>query len=212
MKANLFAVFFVLISILCQPASASNYPQAYPGGHPAQAVQPPASEPAALLKAGIHKLTRFIRSGEARDRAKALAFLKTEVAPYFDFAYMTRWAAGPAWRHMPAEQRASMQDQLTSAFMGTLVQKLTSYTNQPIRYFTPRGQSSNDVRVSAWIMQPNGYPTKLEFRFYRSANGWKIFDVKAAGNSAVLHYRNQFRHMYRQPGPAGFHSRQAARR
>jgi phospholipid transport system substrate-binding protein len=110
---------------------------------------------------------------------------------------MTRWAAGPAWRTMSPEQRAAMQSKLTSAFMTTLVQKLTTYTNQPIRYFTPRGQDRNDVRVRAWIMQPNGIPTKLEFRFYKSSNGWKIFDVKAAGNSAVVHYRNQFRQMYR---------------
>ena len=212
MKASLVAVFFVLISTLCQSANASNYLQGYPGTRPAQSTQPPASEPAILLKAGIQKLTRFTQSDEARDRARALTFLKTEISPYFDFEYMTRWAAGPTWRHMSAEQRASMQEQLTSAFMGTLVQKLTSYTNQPIRYFTPRGQNSNDVRVSAWIMQPNGYPTKLEFRFYHSANGWKIFDVKAAGNSAVIHYRNQFRHMYRLSGPAGFHNHQTVKR
>ena len=94
-----------------------------------------------------------------------------------------------------------MQSKLTSAFMTTLVQKLTSYTNQPIRYFTPRGQGSNDVSVSAWIMQTNGIPTKLDFRFYRSEDGWKIFDVKAAGNSAVVYYRNMFRKMHRQNPP-----------
>jgi phospholipid transport system substrate-binding protein len=130
-----------------------------------------------------------------------MIFLETEVAPYFDFEYMTRWAAGPAWRTMSPEQRDSMQSQLTTAFMTTLVQKLTSYTNQPIRYFTPRGQGSNDVSVSAWIMQPNGIPTKLDFRFYKSKNGWKIFDVKAAGNSAVVYYRKMFRQMYRQNTP-----------
>ena len=154
-----------------------------------------------LLRQGIGKLTGFIKSGKAVNEAQARAFLKTEVVPYFDFAYMTRWSAGPAWRRMGPEQRARMQEQLTESFLTTLVQRLTSYTNQPIRYFTPRGQSRNDVRVSAWIMQPNGRPTKLEFRFYRGKTGWKIFDVKAGGNSAVVYFRRQFRESLRYTRP-----------
>ncbi len=193
MKANLLALFVVFISTTSLATTA--VPYASQSGHPGNAPQ--YAEPAAILKAGINKLTVFLQNGGAQNREKARAFLETEVAPYFDFEYMTRWASGPAWRRMKPEQQAMFQDHLTASFMKTLVQKLTTYTNQPIRYFTPRGQSNNDVNVSVWIMQPNGYPTKLDFRFYRSGDGWKIFDVKAAGSSAVVYYRNQFRHMYR---------------
>jgi phospholipid transport system substrate-binding protein len=110
---------------------------------------------------------------------------------------MARWAAGPAWRSMSPEQRQQLQERIKQSFMTTLAGKLSSYSNQSIRYFTPRGQGPDDVRVNAWIMQPNGIPTKLEFRFYKGDAGWKIFDVRAAGNSAVAYYRNQFRHLYR---------------
>ena len=195
MKANLLAVLFVLVSAISHTTLAAAYPP-YQGSYPGRAPQLDTSAPAAIVKSGITRLTTFIQSGGALNRAQARTFLEVEVAPYFDFAYMTRWAAGPAWRNMSPKQRTSMQSQLTKAFMTTLVQKLTTYTNQPIRYFTPRGQGSNDVSVSAWIMQPNGIPTKLEFRFYKGKNGWKIFDVKAAGNSAIVHYRNQFKHLY----------------
>jgi phospholipid transport system substrate-binding protein len=197
MKANLLAVLLVLVSTLSQTTQATPYPP-YQGSYPGRAPQVDTSAPAAIVKSGISKLTTFIQSGGALDPGQARTFLEAEVAPYFDFAYMTRWAAGPAWRDMSPEQRASMQSQLTKAFMTTLVQKLTTYTNQPIRYFTPRGQGRNDVTVSAWIMQPQGIPTKLDFRFYKGKNGWKIFDVKAAGNSAVVYYRKMFRQMYQQ--------------
>ncbi|PWG68279.1 hypothetical protein DF186_25440, partial [Enterococcus hirae] len=76
-----------------------------------------------------------------------------------------------AWRRMNPEQRANMQAQLAESFMTILAQKLGTYTNQQIRYFTPRGQSAEDMTVSAWIMEPNGIPTKLEFRFYKSKAG-----------------------------------------
>ena len=196
MKANLLAIFILLVSALSQTVTAAAYAPYQSGNYPRMAPQTQSTAPAVIVKNGITKLTTFIQNGGAQDRARAMQFLETDIAPYFDFEYMTRWAAGPAWRQMSAEQRSNMQQQLTNSFMSTLVQKLTTYTNQPIRYFTPRGQNRNDVSVSAWIMQANGIPTKLEFRFYKSNNGWKIFDVKAAGNSAVVHYRNQFKHMY----------------
>jgi phospholipid transport system substrate-binding protein len=201
MKANFLAVILLIISTTSLATAATPYPSYYKGSYPGITPQQQASEPAVLLKRGIGELTAFIKSGQARDRSRALAFLKTEIAPYFDFAYMTRWAAGPAWNRMSAEQRARMQSKLTQSFIATLVKGLASYSDQPIRYFTPRGQHSNDVRVSAWIMEPSGIPTKLEFRFYRSKNGWKIFDVKVDGNSAVVHYRNQFRSMFSYNNP-----------
>ena len=193
MKANLLALFVVLISAISLTATAAPHPN--PAGYPGNASQ--FSEPAVILKRGISKLTAFLKSGGAQHRGNARTFLETEIAPYFDFEYMTRWAAGPAWRRMEPEQRTMLQERLEASFMTTLAQKLTTYTNQPIRYFTPRGQNRNDVSVSAWIMQPNGYPTRMEFRFYKSGSGWKIFDVKAAGNSAVVYYRNRFRHVFR---------------
>ena len=192
MKTQLFAVVLILLTTVFTTANA---------GYAGNVVQ--ADTPSVLLKQGIGKLTGFIKSGQAANRAQARAFLKTEIAPYFDFAYMTRWSAGPAWRRMGPEQRARMQEQLTESFLTTLAQRLTSFTNQPVRFFTPRGQGSNDVRVSAWIMQPNGYPTKLEFRFYRGRNGWKIFDVKADGNSAVVYYRKHFKDSLRYNRPTG---------
>ena len=194
MKAHTLAVSFLLVTILSQAAAAAPWSPGYQRAPVSDKAI--SNHPAAIIKDGIGKLRRFIKSGRARDRDQALAFMATEIEPYFDFEYMTRWAAGPAWRRMSPQQRAKMQDTLKKSFMSTLAQKLLTYTNQPIRYFTPRGQGSNDVRVRVWIMQPNGISTRLEFRFYNRRGEWKIFDVKAAGNSAVVHYRNQFRHMF----------------
>ena len=197
MKIHRLAILLLVVFATAQTAMAAPY---YPG-HQQGCWRAPAADkidstnPGAIVKAGVTKLTDFIKSGRAKDREQALAFMATEIEPYFDFNYMTRWAAGPAWRRMSPQQRATMEQKLKTSFMDTLAKKLVTYSNQKIRYFTPRGQKSDDVRVGAWIMQPNGIPTKLEFRFYKSKDGWKIFDVKAEGNSAVVYYRKQFREL-----------------
>ena len=198
MKANILAVLLLLVSMFSQALAAAPYAAGYPGGqYRGPAIDRTVTiQPGTLVKDGIGKLQRFIKSGRAQNREQAMAFLAEEIESYFDFEYMTRWAAGPAWRNLNQPQRARITRQLKKAFLTTLAEKLVTYTDQPIRYFTPRGQDSNDVRVNVWIMQPNNIPTRLEFRFYRRGDEWKIFDVKAEGNSAVVYYRNQFKHLF----------------
>jgi phospholipid transport system substrate-binding protein len=196
MKIHRLAILLLVVFAATQTVLAAPYTPVQQGLWQAPATGKfDATPPGAIVRAGVGKLTNFIKSGRAQNREQALAFMATEIEPYFDFGYMTRWAAGPAWRNMSPQQRAGMEDQLKESFMNTLAQKLVTYTDQPIRYFTPRSQNSNDVRVSAWIMQPNGIPTRLEFRFYQHKDGWKIFDVKAEGSSAVVYYRKQFQHL-----------------
>ncbi|MGB5306523.1 MAG: ABC transporter substrate-binding protein [Gammaproteobacteria bacterium] len=198
MKVKLFAVLMIVFTSAPLTATAAYAPH-YPGNRPPMPAQAPAATPAAILKEGVNKLTAYIRSGQ-QNRKQALGYLERDIAPYFDFAYMTRLAAGPQWRRMNQQQRTAMQRELTRAFLNTLAQNLTSYSNQSIRFFTPRGQQRRgEVTVSAWIVQPDGPPTKLDFRFYKSKSGWKIFDVTAAGNSAVVYYRDYFKRMQRQP-------------
>ena len=93
MNANLLAVLFVLVSTtLTHTVNAAPYAP-YPSPY-YQAPQTESSAPATIVKTGINKLTAFIRNGGAQNPEQARTFLETEVAPYFDFNYMTRWAAG----------------------------------------------------------------------------------------------------------------------
>lgn len=198
MKFKLFAALMLVLAAIPLTATAAYGPY-YPGVR--EHAPAPAATPAVILKEGVNKLTAYIRSRGQQDREQALDYLEQNIAPYFDFAYMTRWAAGPQWRTMNPQQRARMQHDLTRSFLDILAQSLTSYSNQAIRYFTPRGQQRRgEVVVSAWVMQSDGPPTKLDFRFYKSQNGWKIFDVTAAGNSAVVYYRDYFKRLNRQTG------------
>lgn len=198
MKANITAVFLILLTSASMTVAATPYPPHYQGGYYGAPSQAKTGSPAAILEEGVNKLVSYIRSSKPQDRVKAMHYLKSEIAPYFDFAYMTKWASGPAWRKMNTGQRAKMQAELSKSFLTILAGNLSTYSNQPIRFFTPRGQRRGEVTVSAWIMQPNGNPTKLDFRFYKTPKGsWKIFDVKAAGTSAVSYYRNRFKQQLR---------------
>lgn len=159
--------------------------------------------PAKVLRRGLGKLITFMSQQERPSEAQIQAFLDRDVAPYFDFSYMSRWVAGKRYRTMSAEQRTQMTNSLQRRFLGALAQKLGKYQNQRVRILRPRRGQGNEVTVGVGILQPGGYPSKLDFRFYRGDDGWKVFDVAANRSSALLYYRQQFnrdRRQYRQTG------------
>ena len=154
--------------------------------------------PAQVLRQGVGKLIAFMGQPNQPDAAQIQAFLDREIAPYFDFDYMARWVAGPKYRSMNAAQREEMKNQLEARFLGALAQRLGGYRQPEGACAAPAPGQGNEVTVGVGILKPGGYPAKMDFRFYRSEDGWKVFDVAANGSSALVYYRQQFNRSLRQ--------------
>ncbi len=154
--------------------------------------------PSAILKRGLDRLIAFAGQDSRPSKKQVAGFLDQEIAPYFDFAYMARWVAGRTWRSMTPAHRVRLEQRLQRDFLGTLAQRLTSFSGQQVRVLRPRMREGNEVDVAVAVQNPGGYPARLNFRFYRSNDGWKVFDVSANGNSAVAYYRQNFRQMMRR--------------
>lgn len=176
---------FASSSLLASPGY--NYP-------PSQLQEPTYQEvgPDTLLREGIMKLLRYLRTSENPQPQQIVLFLDREIAPYFDFAYMASWAAGPMNRSMNDQQRMELAQKIKEMLFGTLAKRLTSYDNQDVRFYRPRRVDENEVKMRVGILRAGDYPTSIDFRFYRSAVGWKVFDVTANGNSALAFYRHHF--------------------
>ncbi|HXK57947.1 MAG: ABC transporter substrate-binding protein [Gammaproteobacteria bacterium] len=195
---NRFLILIVLAAGFGAPASAQPYyPESVtPYGFSRQIQQP---GPAVILRQGLKKLMAFAGGERRPSRIQAEAFLEREIAPYFDFAYMASWAVGDRmWQRIGREQQAELVAQIKQDFLTTLATRLTGFGDQQVQVLRPRGVSENEVMVGVSILNPQAYPARLNFRFYRAEDGWKVFDVSANGNSAVMHYRNQFRRMMRE--------------
>jgi phospholipid transport system substrate-binding protein len=196
MIATLAALLALMLPLAATPAyAAADSPQV-----PASA----ASQVDGMLREGVGKLIEFmeqVRGGQA-EQQDTLAFLDREITPYFDFAYMARWVGGSLYPRLNAAQRVQLQAKLKRLFYSTLAAKLGSYEDRTIRYFAPRpGRSGREITLTAWIVQPQAMPIKLDFRFYSSPHGWRVFDVVANRTSAVMYYRQYFNRMLRRHGP-----------
>ena len=179
----------ILLAGFCSAATAQPY---YPDRAGMRAQIAEMNAPRTILKQGLTSLIAFLQQNQKPSKEQVTQFLDKQVAPYFDFAYMARWAGGQRWAGMSTNEKLQMEARIQQMFLSTLAQNLSSYDNQQVRIMRPRRGQGNEVSIDVAIMNPRGYPARLKFRFYNSPNGWRIFDVAANGNSATMHYRKVF--------------------
>ncbi len=187
---KLLVVASVSILMVAGPLQAApHYGYSQP---PMRALQVERAGPDQVLREGMGKLLKYMRQTDRPNQQAIAAFLQREIAPYFDFAYMSSWVAGPMNRRMNDQQRSELAQSVKQMLLTTLAERLTSYDNQDVRFYPPRRAGQNEVKVRVAILQAGGYPANLDFRFYRGSDGWKVFDVAANGSSALTFYRQYF--------------------
>ncbi len=197
MKIKFFTVVAFMLFAVAQIEASPGY--AYSPQRPTAQVQVPSPE--VVLREAMTNLLKFMRQKDRSDPEAVAAYIETKIAPYFDFAYMAQWAAGPAYRKMDEAQRSSMTQKVKEMLLSTLTKRLGGYANQDVRFFRSRRVGQNEVKVRVGILRAGGYPANIDFRFYRGKSGWKVFDVSANGNSAISFYRQYFARQARQQRP-----------
>lgn len=198
LKLSLVAATLLSAS-LAQSQSYDAYPewgqgQGY-GGYPwaAPAEQNAQAAPAALLRDGVQKLTRFLDSRP--DRGALTAYLDRVVAPWFDFNYMAQWAAGRRFNRLNDAQQAELVTRIKTSFLEKMAQKLARYSQQRAMFMPLRQDDYDEVTLPVAIENPDGYPAQLEFVMRRTNRGWKVVDVSANGMSALVFYRQMVNEM-----------------
>lgn len=159
---------------------------------PGPLAAPQMAAPAVALRSGMDKLLAFLGSEERPSADDLAAFLNTEIAPFFDFEYMTKTAGGRLFENLNDADQQAMVEQIQQSFLGTMAEKLGGYAQQQVRFLPPRGgQGGRTAQVSVAVLNPGSYPARLDFRLYRNGEDWLVYDVSANGQSAIVHYRNQ---------------------
>lgn len=171
---------------------------------PAPAANPQPTEPFEIVAFGVGELHRFLGTDAAQDSMAIEHFLEESIAPYFDFAAMGRWAAGPFYRRLDEAQREAFHANLQRLFLSSLARNLGGYaqTAPRVQIYPPASDRWGDeMTVRTRITPHEGYPIAVNFRLYRRGDEWKVFDVAANGFSAVTFYRGHFAALVRRHGP-----------
>jgi phospholipid transport system substrate-binding protein len=110
----------------------------------------------------------------------------------FDFVELSKRTLGLNWNKLNPEQRKEFVDLYKSLLEDTYIDRITSYTNEEVRFTKEMPLSENTVEVQSIVISKAG-EVPIYYRVIRKDDGWKVYDVVIEGVSLITNYRTQFR-------------------
>jgi phospholipid transport system substrate-binding protein len=198
-----------MLAVLSVGAGAGPYGYRDHGTAPGYALHPAplpprpdmrTSTPVELLRDGIWRTRAYLAENPGAANVEHLKFLEENISHYFDFERMAYWVGGDHYRRMNAQEKYHFQNRLRDMFFSALARQLGVFSRPlpRVAFGRPRMIGPNEMQVSARVIPERGYPVRIQFRFFRTPNCWKVYDVTSNGVSAVVYYRDFFRKQLRQ--------------
>jgi len=147
----------------------------------------------------------LLREDRAAGRATDIAQLvEARIVPVFDFDRMTRIALARSWALASPEQQARLVAQFKTLLVRTYSSALVEFREQPIDFRPLRAAAGEtDVTVRSALRRAGAEPLTIDYEMADGTAGWRVYDVKIAGVSVVLAYRESFASTVRAEGIDG---------
>jgi phospholipid transport system substrate-binding protein len=138
------------------------------------------------------------RSDIQMDEKKAL--IVENISPIFDFSLMGKLTLGKKnWSGLTQEQRKTFIVTFTDVMKASYSDKLALYTDEEIKILPTQLPKANKAIIPTELISKDSRYAML-YKFYKSKNGWKIYDIELQGVSLIATYRTQFNQVLTEKG------------
>src|SRR5688500_3931557 len=147
----------------------------------------------------IVRQDKDIRAGS---KTKLLEVVEAKILPHFDFTRMTRLAMGKNWSKATSEQQQELVKEFRTLLVRTYSNALSNYSDAIIKVepLKNRGAETDTVVKTKVIQDLGQEPVPIDYSMEKTSQGWKVYDVTAAGVSLVTNYRSTFNNQMREGG------------
>ena len=148
------------------------------------------SEVSALMNQKVKSIVVLLQdkslSKSDRDRQ-----ILTIVEPVFDFSKMAKLSLGRRhWPSMDKSQQKEFSKHFTKRLQESYLEKMGLYTDETIVH-KETTQKKKKIKYTSVLVSKDD-TIDMEYRLYKSSQGWKVYDVVIMGVSVVQTYRSQF--------------------
>ena len=163
-------------------------------GAGAQLRAPVPVRPDAMMSALTAEVMTVLGKDEGAARSTEFDLLvEHRIVPVFDFQRMTRLALARNWRTASAAQQDALAAQFKTLLVRTYSRALLDNHSHPIEYKPLRAAAGEtEVTVRSAMRRSGVEPLTIDYDMADGAAGWQVYDVKIAGVSLVLAYRESF--------------------
>jgi phospholipid transport system substrate-binding protein len=189
-KYFLFTVFAALISFV--------------NGASAQTVD--TSSPDVLIKTVTQQVIDAVRNDKSiqqGDIGHITQLVNQKILPYTDFRRTTQLAMGRYWRTATPQQQSAVAEQFKMLLIRTYAGALAQVRNQQIEYKPFRMDPGATDAVVRSVVMNNGSPVELDYRLYKTPQGWRVYDINVLGAWLIQAYQQQFSEQIQQHGVDG---------
>lgn len=125
------------------------------------------------------------------DRLKVL--VEEIIAPNIDFTQLSRLAVGKHWRAATTYQQERFSEEFRQLLVRIYSQSLADYSGQGISFQALNTKTEGRRAVVRTILEQSGTSSvTMDYSLYKTASGWKIYDLKIEGISLAGSYRSTF--------------------
>lgn len=171
------------------------------------ALSVPAAEvaPDQLAREVTDKIVVLLKANKnlyTKDHKQLYAMVDEHVLPNFDFRAMSRTVLGRYWRTASEEQRARFTAEFRDLLVRTYATALLKYNDEKIVYLTFRlNPEDRTTTVKSEVRRTDGGPPiAINYSFYRTDAGWKVYDVTIEGASLVTTYQSTYSERVQREG------------
>lgn len=173
---------------------------------PALAANVDQADPQALIKGATQQVLDEVRTRSIApdDIPRIRDIVDRDILPYVDFRRTTQLAMGRHWRTATSAQQQQIEQQfqllLIHLYSGALAQLRP---DQQIDYQPMRNQPGDTDVVVRTLAQTSGKPVEIDYRLYKTAQGWRLYDLNVLGAWLIQTYRSQFNEKIQEGGVDG---------
>jgi phospholipid transport system substrate-binding protein len=146
------------------------------------------------------KADKQIQSGNI---TRITELVNEKILPYTDFTRTTRLVMGRNWNSATPQQQKDIVEQFKLLLIRTYSGALAQVRDQQVQYKPFRADPSDTDVVVRSVVVNNGSPIQLDYRLYKTPQGWRVYDINVLGAWLIQAYQQQFNEQIQQHGVAG---------
>ncbi|MCQ0030693.1 ABC transporter substrate-binding protein [Burkholderia glumae] len=164
------------------------------------------SNPQALIKTATEQVMNEVRTQSIKpgDISRITDIVNRDILPYTDFRRTTQLVMGRNWRAATPDQRDKVVEQfkmlLIRTYSGAIAQLKA---DQQIQYLPFRADPGATDVVVRTLASNNGQPVQIDYRLYKTPQGWRVYDLNVLGAWLIQTYQQQFNEKIQQSGVDG---------
>jgi phospholipid transport system substrate-binding protein len=164
------------------------------------------TDPQAMIQTVTQQILDEVRQKPPTedDIPRIMIIVNRDILPYCDIRRTTQYAMGPSWRTATPAQQDQVVAQFTQLLIHTYSGALAQVnTDQKFQYPpSPPGSSDTDAVVRT-IAPGKGGQVQIDYRLYKTPQGWRVYDINVLGAWLIQTYRTQFNDKIQQGGVDG---------